>query len=104
MKKLMILVAALALSACGQRDETYPPHYEFNFMQACEAQRPAAGVCDCIWARVIAEVPRRDFEALEHQSVAQRESNPLTQQIAGYGLQCAAAAPAPAEPEAPAPR
>ncbi|MBL8531786.1 MAG: hypothetical protein JNK94_08630 [Hyphomonadaceae bacterium] len=84
-----LFAAALLLAACGQNQTGYPPEIAYNFTQACEAQRPAAGVCGCIWERIEANVPRAEFEALERLSPAQRTEHPLTAQIEGFALACA---------------
>lgn len=91
-----VLVAlTLALSACGRPDAGFPPQYELNFMRACEAQHPVTGVCACTWAKIESEISRADFDALERLSAAERPTAPLQQQIQGYALACAAAAPTP---------
>lgn len=96
---VLIASGLIGLAACGQ-ERGYPPNYEFNFMQACEAQRPAAGVCSCIWDRIEAGVRRSDFEALERMSASERAESPVTAQIEGFALACA---PAPAPLSEPPP-
>jgi hypothetical protein len=97
MRLLAFLLALGGLGSCG-REAAYPPQYEFNFMQACEAQQPAAGVCACIWGRIEAEVPRAQFEALEQSPAASRAQDPLTLRIQEFALACAGP---PAEPATP---
>lgn len=80
---------ALALAACG-RSQSYPPHYEAGFMQACEAQSAAPGLCACTWARIEAEVAPDDFAALERLPGVQREAHPLMTQIRDYRQACLA--------------
>lgn len=90
MSRFAILLAAFALAACGQpQQEAYPSFYEYNFMQACRPTEPLPGLCQCVWGRVVAEVPRADFEAFERLPEAERASNPLTQQIQSFAMQCA---------------
>lgn len=84
------LALAIALAACGEADVGYPPAYELNFMRACEAQNPNAGVCACTWARIETNLPRRDLDALERLSAAARARSPLQRQIEGYVRACAA--------------
>jgi len=87
----MILCAGIVAAACGPAsDSAYPPAYELNFMRACEAQGPAAGVCPCTWERIEAEVPRADFEALERATPAERAADPLTARIEAYARACGA--------------
>lgn len=89
MKPAIFALMALWLAACGQQPPpaAYPPHYELNFMQACQA-REAAALCRCVWDRIAAEVPRADFDALERAPLAERETSPLTRQIEGYAVAC----------------
>jgi len=113
-RTILALTALVALSACGQpqqQEEGYPPHYEYGFMRACEAQGPAPGVCACTWDRIEAEVPRSEFDRFERLSARERAADPLTSQFEEFGRTCATSAAsiqevhvAPAdetEPEAP---
>lgn len=99
MTRIFLAIAALgALAACGQAQQEYPSHYQFGFMQACEAQGPAAGVCDCTWRRITEEIPRADFERFERMSEEDRNVSPLKAQFEGIAMACGAAAAPPAEP------
>jgi len=80
---------SLALAACGA-EQGYPPSYELNFMQACQAQGASSAVCACAWARVEGEVPRRDLDALGHLPAAERPAHPLQLRLEAFGVQCAA--------------
>jgi hypothetical protein len=92
---VLILVLASITAACGRpAAEAYPPHYEMNFMQACEARQERA-LCACIWGRISAEVPRADFDALERAPAAERANDPLTREIEGYAVACNAGAGTP---------
>jgi len=91
----LALTALVALTACGQpqqQDQGYPPHYEYGFMRACEAQGPAPGVCACTWDRIEAEVPRSEFDRFERLSARERDVDPLKGQFEGFSLACAASA------------
>jgi hypothetical protein len=85
----LAIALCLALAACGA-EQGYPPSYELNFMQACQAQGASSAVCACAWARVEAEVPRRDLDALEHLPAAERPAYPVQKQLETFGVQCAA--------------
>jgi hypothetical protein len=93
---LRILVAAFSaaiavgLGACAPQAPAYPDHYEFGFMQACEAQGPVEGACACVWEKIEANIARSDFDALERMSAEERAVSPLQQQITGYVSECAA--------------
>jgi hypothetical protein len=93
--RVAVLSVLVALSGCGRAAQEYPPQYQLNFMRACEAQHPVAGVCACTWAKIEAGVSRADFDALERLSAAERPAAPSQREIQGYALVCAAAAPAP---------
>lgn len=99
--RIFILVALLALGACAREPERqpYPPHYQYNFMQACQARNTAAH-CACLWTQIEAGVSRADFEMLERLTEVERAAHPLMQQIEGYAVACAARE---APPVAPAP-
>lgn len=94
--RLAILIAAVALSACGQREDAkaYPPGYEIQFMQGCESQSDSRALCACIWDKIEAEVPAADFAALDRMPGPQREAHPLMTQINNYSFACAAQLPA----------
>ena len=94
MKRLTI--ALLALCGCGQAEQGYPPAYELNFMQGCEAQGAPRAVCACSWARIEAEIPRAELERLERMPAAQRPADPLQKRLQSLALQCASAEAAPA--------
>lgn len=103
--RVMLASIALLLAACGQSADTaYTPQYEFGFMQSCEAGSASPELCACIWDEVEANVPRGDFDALERMPAAERGSQPLSRQIEGYAMACAANLPPPAAaPVEPAP-
>jgi hypothetical protein len=86
--RLLVLVAVLALAACGQQ-QAYPPGYEMNFMSACEQRSAIPGQCACVWDKIETEVPADEFAALDQMPGPQREAHPLMQQINGYSLACA---------------
>lgn len=86
--RALAVFAALVLCACGAPQANYPPHYEMNFMQACEARQSRPGLCACVWERIEAEVPRAEFDALEALPVTAREAHPLTARIEGFALAC----------------
>jgi hypothetical protein len=88
--RITILAVAVALGACGKVDDSYPHGHELNFTRACEAQGAPATLCACVWDKIEAEIPRRDFEALERLPITERTAHPLQRQIAGYALACAA--------------
>ena len=90
MKRLAACIA-VALAACGQPEQTYTAEYELNFVRGCEAQGAPRQVCVCSWARVEAEVPRAELEALERMPAAQRPSSPVQQKLEDFARQCAAA-------------
>jgi hypothetical protein len=102
MRALLALVA-LALAACGQQPSTaeYTPQHAFGFTESCTAQSGSRELCTCIWGKVEANVPRADFDALERMPAAERTDHPLSRQIEGYAVECAATLPQPTtEPEA----
>lgn len=82
----LALVAALA--GCGAPAAGYPPQYELNFVRACEAQNPPAGVCQCTWDKVEAQIPRSEFDAFERMPGAQRSSSPIQRQLQSFALEC----------------
>jgi hypothetical protein len=88
-------LAALSLTACAPQAPAYPDHYEFGFMQACEAQGPIEGLCACVWEEIEANIARSDFDALERMSPEDRAASPLQRQIEGYVRECAATLSAP---------
>lgn len=88
--RIAVLTLLLVLGSCGRADDAYPPAHELNFTRACEAQGAPTALCACAWGKIEAEIPRRDFEALERLPIAQRAAHPLQRQIAGYALACAA--------------
>lgn len=97
--KPLAAFALLLLAACGRQG--YPPEYEFNFMQACEARSQVAGLCACTWDRIEAEVPPADFAALERLPAAERGAHPLKLQIDEYALVCARRLSSEAPPQPP---
>lgn len=104
MKHIMVLIALVALAACGQQEQanTYPPQYELNFMRSCQAQNPAEGLCTCTWAKIEGEVPVAEFAAFERLPVNEQVSHPLRGQIERYALECLNEnQPTPEDPPAP---
>lgn len=96
---------ALAFAACGQPETGYTEQHSFGFMQGCTAQGMSREMCGCVWGKIEANISRADFDALERMTVAQRDGHPLSGQIEGYAMECAATLPQPAiepavEPEA----
>lgn len=89
MKRVTLALALGALAACGQAQNAYPPQYELNFMQACEAQGPTPGLCACVWGRIAAEVPRAEFEEAE-QAGAAGAAHPLAQRVTAFKNECEA--------------
>ncbi|MBC7770735.1 MAG: hypothetical protein H7124_18275 [Phycisphaerales bacterium] len=86
---LVALATIAALAGCGRADQqSYPADYEFNFMQACEQQAVVAGLCECTWARIEAQIPPGDFAAFERLPGPERETHPLTRQIEQISLAC----------------
>jgi hypothetical protein len=98
--RFALVIVALALGACGQRQEAYPPGVEMNFRRACEARSSTPGLCDCVWEKIKTDVRPADFLALESLPGPEREGHRLTAQINQYAFACAselsAAEPAPA--------
>lgn len=84
----VVLCIAAALAACTQPQQGYPPGYEVNFVRGCETQGAPREVCTCVWARVAAEVPRADLDALERAPAAERASMPANKQLEGFAAQC----------------
>jgi hypothetical protein len=81
----------LFLAACGQPQSAgYPPQYEYNFMQACRAGGSDDALCGCIWRKIVAEIPVRDFEAFERLPAAERPTHPMMTQVRTYQTACAA--------------
>jgi len=107
MRTVLAAFAVLMLAACGQTDPAvYPPQVEMNFRNACQAQSPPSGLCNCVWQRIQAEIPASDFVALERLPINERATHPLSEQIAGYAVACReeiadAAAPPVEQPPAP---
>jgi len=85
---LALALAVLALAGCGPPAGGYPPAYELNFMNACEARSSIPGLCSCIWEKIETEVAPADFAALERLPAAEREAHPLKLQIDEYALAC----------------
>lgn len=103
---LSLIAALLVLAACGPQPSTfeYTPDYAYGFTQSCAAQGGASReLCTCIWGKIEANVPRADFDALERLSAAERSAHPLSRQIEGYALECAASLPQPIAEPAPTP-
>jgi len=105
--RALFALAALALAACGEQPSTttYTPDYAFGFTQSCTTSSGSRELCTCIWGKIEANVPRADFDALERATPAERANHPLSRQIEGYAVECAANLPQPAaipgvEPEA----
>lgn len=88
--RFALILAVLALSACGQRVAAYPPGVEMNFRRACEARSTTPGLCACVWEKIKTEVQPDDFLALEQLPAAEREGHALTAQINQYAYACAA--------------
>lgn len=89
--RLGALVLVLALAACTPQPATYGPDVERNFMTACVAQgASSAALCSCTWDKIEAGIPPGDFTALERLPGPQRETHPLSAQIAGYVEACSA--------------
>lgn len=99
-------ILLVALAACGpQAEPGYTPEYSFGFTQSCAAQSGSRELCTCIWEKIEANVPRSEFDALERLSPADRATHPMSRQIEGYAIECAANLPQPTitppvEPEA----
>lgn len=89
MRRLVLSLVVAALAACGAASEAYPPQYRANFMQACEAGAPGS-FCGCVWARIEAEIPVRDFTAYDRAAPAAREAHPINQQMKAYFQACLA--------------
>jgi hypothetical protein len=89
MRVAVFIALSFALAACGRANEEYPPAYEINFTRACEAQGTERSVCACIWAKVEADIPRRDFEAFERATGPARTALPAQRQIEGFAHACA---------------
>lgn len=92
------------LAACGQASSTieYTPDYAYGFTQSCAAQGGASReLCTCIWGKIESNVPRADFDALERLPAAERSTHPLSRQIEGYAVECAASLPQPTSESAP---
>jgi len=89
-RAIIVVSALIALAACGQREEAFPPGTELTFMRACEARSQTDGLCGCVWDKIEAEVAPRDFIALERLPAAEREAHALTAQINNYAYACAA--------------
>lgn len=87
--RFTLLAAFLLLASCGQRQAGYPAEARLNFRNACIEQGAAAGVCDCIWQRIEAEIPAEDFMALERLPIPELVDHPLTAQMDTYRLACA---------------
>lgn len=87
--RFALVIALLALSACGQHNQAYPPGVEMNFRHACEARSTTPGLCECVWEKIKTDVPPADFLALEQLPAAERETNPLTARINEYTYACA---------------
>ena len=99
MRSIFAVVLMLGLAACAPpAPASYPPQVEANFMRGCENRGATQSYCSCVWEKVEAQISPRDFEALERMPAAQRETHPLTRQIAGFAMECQAApAAAPAQ-------
>ncbi len=77
------------LGACGpQGPKAYPPQYEVNFMRACEAQRPAEGVCPCTWEKIEREIAADEFAAFELLPPDERRMHPLYGQVQQFAVEC----------------
>ncbi len=83
-------LAVLWLGACAPRAPSYPPHYEFGFMQACQGQGRSESRCLCTWEKIEANVSRRDFDAFERMTAEERAASPLQSQLEVYARECAA--------------
>lgn len=81
-------VLGVALAGCGAPAAGYPPQYELNFVRACQAHSPPAGVCQCTWDKVEAQIPRNEFDAFERMPAAQRPSSPIQRQLQSFALEC----------------
>lgn len=83
-----VLLSVLALASCGPTSQGYPPDYEFNFTQACEAQGADAAYCACTWDKIEANIRVADFAAFERLPAGERAPHPLQAQISGYAGEC----------------
>ncbi|GAM98647.1 hypothetical protein U91I_02282 [alpha proteobacterium U9-1i] len=88
MKPLLLLFPSLLLAACGAAN-SYPAAYETNFVQACQMNGASSARCECVWAKVEAEIPVADFEAADVALQAGQE-HPIRAQILGYHQACEA--------------
>jgi hypothetical protein len=82
------VVFALALGACNPQPAAFTPDVERNFMMACVGQGSSNALCSCTWDKIEANISPGDFAALERMPGPQRESHPLTAQIAGFVETC----------------
>ncbi len=93
MKLLVIAASCLALAACGRAERGYTPEHQRNFTLGCAAgSAEAEALCACIWEKIEAEVPRPDFESLDHAPRAERAAHPVAQRISAFAAQCRAGA------------
>lgn len=61
MRAAAVLIGALALSACGQREaHSYPAEAKTRFEQSCPAE---SEVCVCTWDKITREMTYEDYEA-----------------------------------------
>ena len=88
MRLAAALLLFISLAACGNAATGYPPQYELNFIRSCEAQNPPAGVCQCTWDKIEAQIPRSEFDAFERMPAAQRSSSPIQQRLQSFALEC----------------
>lgn len=57
----LIAIAALALTACGEREpHPYPDGARAGFARICTAD---AAACDCMWGEITMAVPYEEYEA-----------------------------------------
>lgn len=91
---LLSLCALLTLAACGQNARTYPPGYEANFTRSCVGAGSTAAMCACMWARIEAEIPVRDFEAAD-AAIRAGQDHPVKAKLVEIATSCS---PTPSKP------
>ena len=61
MRSGLFAIAALALTACGERAaHPYPDQAQAQFARSCP---PASAVCSCTWDAITRTVPYREYGA-----------------------------------------
>jgi hypothetical protein len=88
MLRLLLAMMLGAAAACGAPQRgAYPAEYAANFKNACAASETPDGYCDCVWAKIEAEIPVNDFIGFD-AATQNNQSHPVRARIERFMQQC----------------